>query len=41
MWSSNWEVTPEGEWLREEPNDTYLGLNWDAVVYPKPAKEMK
>jgi len=41
MWSSNWEVTPDGEWLREEPNDTYLGQNWDAVVYPKPAKEMK
>ena len=41
MWSSNCEVTPDGEWLREEPNDTYLGRNWDAVVYPKPAKEMK
>lgn len=41
MWSSNCKVTPDGEWLREEPNDTYLGLNWDAVVYPKPAKEMK
>ena len=41
MWSSNWEVTQDGEWLREEPNDTYLGENWDAVVYPKPAKEMK
>lgn len=40
MWSSNWEVTPEGEWLREEPNDTYKGINWDAIVYPKPAKEM-
>ena len=41
MWSSNWEVTPEGEWLNQEPNDTYLGESWDAVVYPKPAKEMK
>jgi len=41
MWSANWEVTPDGEWLREEPNDTYLGQNWDAVVYPKAAKEMK
>ena len=41
MWSSNWEVTPEGERLREEPNDTYQGQNWDSVVYPKPAKEMK
>lgn len=41
MWSSNWEVTPEGTWLREEPNDTYRGDNWDAVVYPKSAKEEK
>jgi len=41
MWSSNWQVTPDGEWLREEPNDTYQGENWDAVVYPKPAEEMK
>ena len=38
LWSSNCEVTPEGEWLH---NDTYQGLSWDAVVYPKPAKEMK
>ena len=41
MWSANWQVTPAGEWLREEPNDTYLGQNWDAVVHPKPAKEGK
>ena len=41
MWSSSWEITPEGEWLRDEPNDTYRGDNWDAVVYPKPAKEEK
>lgn len=41
MWSSNWEVTPEGEWLRDGDKDTYLGENWDAVVYPKPAKEAK
>ena len=41
MWSSNWQVTPDGERLREEPNDTYQGENWDAVVYPKPAEEMK
>lgn len=41
MWSASWEVTPEGEHLREEPNDTYCGDTWDAIVYPKPAKEMK
>ena len=41
MWSSNCQVTPEGEWLNQEPNDTYQGQSWDAMVYPKPAKEMK
>jgi len=41
LWSSNFEVTAAGEWLCEEPNDTYLGQYWDAVVYPKPAEEMK
>lgn len=41
LWASNWEITPEGEWLRDEPNDTYTGDTWDAVVYPKPAKEME
>lgn len=41
MWSASWEVTPEGEWLREEPNDTYCGDSWDAIVCPQPAKEMK
>jgi len=41
MWGANWEVTPEGEHLREEHNDTYCAENWDAIVYPKPAKEMK
>ena len=41
MWSANWQVTPDGEWLTQEPNDTYLGETWDAVVYPKPAKEGK
>lgn len=41
MWGANWEVTPEGEWLREENNDTYQGESWEAVACPKPAKEMK
>lgn len=41
MWSANWELTPEGEWLLDEPNDTYLGESWDAVVHPIPAKEEK
>lgn len=39
LWVANWEVTPGGEWLREEPNDTYLGQDWIAEVQPKPAKE--
>ena len=41
LWASSWEVMPNGEWLREEPNDTYLGQYWDAVVTPESAKEMK
>lgn len=41
FWASSWEVTADGEWLREEPNDTYLGQYWDAIVTPKPAEEMK
>lgn len=39
LWVDNWEVTPGGEWLRDEPNDTYLGQDWIVEVQPKPAKE--
>lgn len=39
LWSSNWQVTPDGEWLCEGENDTYLGESWDAVVTPERAKE--
>lgn len=28
----NWEVTPEGEWLREEPNSTWVKAEWDVTV---------
>lgn len=39
LWSSNWEVTQDGQWLRDEENDTYQGESWDAVVTPERAKE--
>lgn len=28
LYIANWEVTPEGEWLREAPNDTWLREDW-------------
>ena len=31
----NWEVTPEGEWLREEPQNTWLRKVWDVTVAPE------
>lgn len=31
---SNWEVTPQGDWLREEPNNTRLKLDWTVTVTP-------
>ena len=37
LYVSCWEVTPEGEWLREEPNDTYQGQEWTVTAEPKPA----
>lgn len=41
LWVANWEVTPEGKWLRDDPDspDTYLGEEWTVEVQPKPAKE--
>ncbi|NLO85114.1 MAG: hypothetical protein GX096_06780 [Clostridiales bacterium] len=32
---SNWEVTTEGEWLREEPNNTWLKEAWTLTVTPE------
>ena len=32
---SNWEVTPQGEWLREEPNNTWLKEEWILTVLPE------
>ena len=34
LYTSNWEITPEGEWLREEPNDTWKRESWDVTVTP-------
>ena len=35
LWVSNWQVTPEGEWLREEPDNTWLRYDWDLTVTPE------
>lgn len=39
LWVSSWEVAPDGRWLCEEPNNTYLGEEWTVMVQPKPSKE--
>lgn len=31
----NWEVTLQGEWLREEPNNTWLKAQWNVEVSPQ------
>lgn len=31
---ANWEVTPEGEWLREDPDNTWLKDEWVVTVTP-------
>lgn len=31
---SNWEVTSEGDWLREDPENTYLSHEWTVAVTP-------
>ena len=30
----SWEVTPQGEWLREEPDNTWVRETWDVTVKP-------
>lgn len=37
IWCSGWEVTPEGQWLRGEPDDTYFGEAWHVTISPRPA----
>ena len=32
---ANWEVTPEGEWLREDPDNTWLKDEWVVTVTPE------
>lgn len=32
---ANWEVSREGEHLRQEPQDTYVGADWDVTVTPE------
>ncbi|MEA5015663.1 MAG: hypothetical protein VB099_13990 [Candidatus Limiplasma sp.] len=31
---ANWEVTPEGDWLREDPENTWLKTDWTVTVTP-------
>lgn len=35
IYISNWEMTLTGEWLREEPNDTWLKEDWIITVTPE------
>ena len=34
LYLSSWEVTPQGEWLREEPENTWVRETWDVTVTP-------
>ena len=34
LWISNWETTPEGIWLRDEPESTWLQQDWAVDVAP-------
>lgn len=31
---SNWEITPDGDWLREEPDNTWMKTNWMVTIAP-------
>jgi hypothetical protein len=35
LWVSNWETTPEGIWLRDEPDSTWLKQDWIVTVTPE------
>lgn len=35
LYVGNWEVTKDGEWLREEPNNTWLREEWIVEVTPE------
>ena len=35
VYIANWEVTPEGEWLRTEPENTWLQEDWIVTVEPQ------
>jgi len=34
LYLANWEVTPDGDWLREEPDNTWLKTDWTITVTP-------
>lgn len=35
IWLSNWEVTPEGVELRDEPNSTQVSIDWQVTISPE------
>ena len=35
LYIANWEVNQYGEWLREEPNNTWLRYDWVVTVTPE------
>lgn len=35
---SIWEITPDGQWLRDDANDTYQSTIWTVTVEPKTQK---
>lgn len=41
VYIANWEVTPEGEWLREEPENTWLYEDWTVTVEPQMKEDGK
>ncbi len=36
---SNWEITPDGEWLLGETDSAWQSSTWDVNIIPKPAQE--
>jgi hypothetical protein len=35
LWVSNWETTPDGIWLRDDPDSTWLQEDWVVTVTPE------
>ena len=41
VYIANWEVTPGGEWLREEPENTWMYEDWTVTVEPQMKEDGK